>query len=238
MHRAVKRCAAVALMLSGPGFVLLGAGPGYAGDGSRAASTVWSTPHLKTHPDWPSVKLYSQNHRSAGFAVVSQQFKGAQDAYDSVAADSFVIPAPQMWTIKGVEVTGSYANGGGPASSETVTFYADAGGKPGKVLKVIEAHGLDNDGSFRIPGIRGLKLRSGQYWLSVQADMQSAVGEWGWMSRHGQKGDPAVWENPSDGFGTGCTEWQVIATCLGDSGQGPDLMFALRGTAIHEGLGQ
>ena len=54
------------------------------------------------------------------------------------------------------------------------------------------------------------------------------IGEWGWATRNTQVGTAAQWQNPGDGFGTGCTSWADEQDCLGDVG-GPDHMFTLRG---------
>ena len=84
-------------------------------------------------------------------------------------------------------------------------------------------------GSFRITLPKtGLKLAKGLYWVSVQANMDIGTnGQWGWATRSVQTNNPATWQNPGDGFGSGCTTWANMDTCLG--APGPDLMFQLKG---------
>ena len=55
-------------------------------------------------------------------------------------------------------------------------------------------------------------------------------GEWGWETRNIQSGKPSAWENPGDGFQTGCTTWNTTNSCIG-FGEGPDYLFALFGRA-------
>ena len=73
-------------------------------------------------------------------------------------------------------------------------------------------------------------FKPGTYWVSVQANMDFALGgEWGWETSTVTNGSPAAWQNPGDGFGTGCTSWGVEIVCVPVGG--PDKMFALKGKA-------
>jgi hypothetical protein len=36
-----------------------------------------------------------------------------------------------------------------------------------------------------------------------------------------------VWENPGDGWGTGCTTWTNMQSCWGSLNPGPDFEFVL-----------
>jgi hypothetical protein len=101
---------------------------------------------------------------------------------------------------------------------------------PGAVVKSVTLKGKDSSGKFTITGIKGVALAAGHYWVSVQANMSSSAGEWYWASRTKQSGSPAVWQNPGNGWGTGCTTWTPYETCTGASGR-PDWMFALGGTS-------
>src|SRR5258705_10843659 len=49
--------------------------------------------------------------------VTSQDFEASEDAFDSFAADDFVVPGGETWNITGVDVAGEYTPGGGPAAS-------------------------------------------------------------------------------------------------------------------------
>jgi len=176
--------------------------------------------------------LYSQNDNGAKVGVVSQNFEEANDAFDAAGADDVTVPAGVAWMVQSVTVSGSYFNGSGPAVSETVTFYADSAGKPGAVVKSLTATGTDSAGSFVIRMPEKVKLRPGTYWVSVVANMDfGAGGEWGWATRLVQNGGASQWQNPGDGFATGCTTWSDQATCTGGIA-GPDFMFALNGKTM------
>jgi hypothetical protein len=73
-----------------------------------------------------------------------------------------------------------------------------------------------------------VKLRAGTYWVSVQANLDFNVGgQWAWENEVNIVGGDAMWQNPGDGFGTGCTTWGPENTCT-PNGQG-DTIFALKG---------
>jgi len=178
--------------------------------------------------------LYSQNTNNGGVGLVSQMFGSSYPTYDSQGADDFVVPTGKKWDITEVDVTGVYFNGAGPATSENVYFYADSSGAPGTLVKsFLNVAGTDNGtGSFAITlPKKGMKLKkAGTYWVSVQANLAyKAGGEWGWEDNSVQTGSEAHWQNPGNGFATGCTSWTDIETCLG---YGPDLMFDLKGKTL------
>lgn len=52
-------------------------------------------------------------------------------------------------------------------------------------------------------------------------------GEWGRVTTSARSGAPAVYENPGDGFGTGCTTWATMQDCAAAFAPGSDLKFAL-----------
>jgi hypothetical protein len=178
-----------------------------------------------------SKTLYGQNSKDTGNHVNSQNFTGGTSTYTDAAADDFVVPRGQTWRITEVDVTGVYFNAYGPAASENVTFYRDKRGKPGDPVARGNFANLNGTGGpdfiLTLPG-KGLKLRAGKYWVSVVANLEfyEGGGEWGWEANSVQHGKLAMWENPFNGFGTGCTTWGPVESCL-DSG--PDLMFDLRG---------
>jgi hypothetical protein len=172
--------------------------------------------------------LYDQNENDAGYAVLSDDF-GSGD-YNSQAADDFAVPAGFTWIVTKIDVTGVYFNGYGPSDGQNVYFYKDRNGKPGKLIQEFDhLNGVDSAGSFAItlPG-KGIKLKTGKYWLSVQAGMNFATGgEWGWEVSIVQHNDEAMWQNPGGGFGT-CLTWAPIENCFG-ADYVHDLMFDLKG---------
>jgi len=186
-----------------------------------------------------SSPLYDQDNDDSGYSIDSNNFTGDFSQYNAAAADDFAVPAGHKWRIKEVDVTGVYFSGSGPATSENVLIYKNLRGLPGTlVAECSNIQGIDNKGSFaiKIPKsckmvLQGGRLAKGKtYWVSVVANIDFACcGAWAWETRTGQNGNPAAWENPNDGFGTGCTTWNALMSCFGDFGEGPDFMFALKG---------
>ena len=159
--------------------------------------------------------------------ITSQNFEPEFDAFDDVAADDLEVS--RRCRARALTVIGTYYSGSGAASSETVTFYRDKDGWPGRVLSSETVVGADSQGSFEIELDRAVRLRPGHtYWLSVQANQDfGCCGQWGWAWRTGVDGNLAVWKNPGDGFGSGCVDWARTGDCFGE-GFGDDLMFEVR----------
>jgi hypothetical protein len=205
------------------------------GVASAAKPVSVSLHHAKAHSlkgaDRSAGVLYDQSNNDSGIGIVSQNFESSFDIYDAAAADDFTVPKGSKWKVTEVDAFGVYFNGSGPARDENVTFYKDDHGAVGDEVKTFTAAGTDNFGSFAISlGKKGVKLKKGTYWVSVQANLDfSAGGEWGWENQTSSEGNPAQWENPGDGFGTGCTSWSAENVCIPD-GQG-DHMFTIRGTS-------
>jgi hypothetical protein len=174
--------------------------------------------------------LYDQNDNDSGSNVTSQNFESIYDAYDTQSADDFTVPAGVKWKLTEVDVTGAYSVAG-PVSSMHVTIYmASKKGQPKKVVADFpEVFGTDNGtGSFELPLPSKVTLKPGTYWVSVQANMDFDVGgQWFWQNRSVVSGMGALWQNPGDGFGTGCVSYADESACLG-TGVG-DKMFTLRG---------
>jgi hypothetical protein len=177
--------------------------------------------------------LYNQNS-NFGEGIVSQDFTGGSStSYSSAGADDFVIPAGRKWQITEVDATGLYFNGSGPAASEVITFYSDRKGYPGNVKGTFPLNCTDDRGVFtcKLPG-KGQILTGGSsgkaYWVSVVAncDFFSGCGEWGWVQNTKIRHFEGVWENPWNGYDTGCTTWGRNSACLGLPG---DYAFSLIG---------
>ena len=198
----------------------------------QAAGASTSTPRATstTRPNTATL-LYSQDNDASGYGLVSQNF-GKGNTEDAQSADDFTVPKGKTWAITEVKVDGFYSSGSGPAASENVFFYKTVVKNkhdiPGTLVKKVTLKGTGAKGAFVISGITGVSLATGHYWVSVQANMTS--GEWYWASRTKQGGSPAVWKNPGNGFGSGCTTWTPYQSCTGASGR-PDFMWALYGTS-------
>jgi hypothetical protein len=223
-----------AVLLTGAALFALSAAPAAA----QQPGVTNAGAHSKVHrlsqrgTDRSVQVLYDQSDNDSGFGIVSQNFTD-NPIYSAAAADDFVVPAGSKWTVTEIDVAGAYFDGtGGPADSENVIFWADKKGKVGKVVAEFDnVLGIDDKfGNFIIPlGPKGAKLKAGHYWVSVVANMAfDPNGEWAWENQTTTEGDAAVWENPQDGFGTGCTTWTVESQCAPTEG---DHVFVLKGKA-------
>jgi hypothetical protein len=75
-------------------------------------------------------------------------------------------------------------------------------------------------------------LPEGHYWVSVQARQDiTQAGFWLWHNRTIQSNAGAAWQNPGNGFGTGCVVWIRRVTCAVLQQTAPDQVFRLIGTA-------
>lgn len=172
--------------------------------------------------------LYDQTDLGDGNGITSQNFEATFDAYDNQAADDFVVPAGVKWTVTKVSVGGQYTTGG-PAPSVRVTFYKNKAGLPQNVVADFPAIvPTDSAGNFDITLPSKVALKPGKYWVSVQPNLDFLVGgQWFWNTRTVAANSGAVWQNPGDGFLTGCASWGPMATCLGQTS--PDMSFRLEG---------
>jgi len=173
--------------------------------------------------------IYGQRDNDNGVGIVSQNFEATFDAYDSQGADNFKIKNKGI--LKEVDVDGAYFNGPGPATSVHVTIYKNASGKPGAVVKDVPAATYTDStgtGTFKIK-VPKTVLKKGAYWVSVYVNMDFGTGgEWGWNTNNTVRGTAAKWQNPGNGFSTGCTTWTTLTTCIA-AGEGGDYSFALIG---------
>ena len=175
--------------------------------------------------------LYNQNSDTNFAYVNSQNYISGSAADDDQAADDFIVPSGSTWKVTEVDVTGCCS--GTATITENVYFYKDKNGAPGKLVRhgsFINLSGTGNP-SFAISLGKGVKLKAGHYWVSVVVNCDAADGcGWGWGERSAITNDPALWQNPGNGHGTGCTTWTILATCLGNAYAG-DFMFELQGTS-------
>jgi len=215
-----------------PLFLSLAMAAAIYGDASAAAPRPAHSGAIRLPPLHASglTTLYDQTGMDSGIGLVSQNFEDDFDIYDDVIADDFVVPDDKRWKLREIEITGTYFDGIGPAASLNIAIHRNRNSLPGRMVAAydgIETYG-DQQGTFSVRLPKGLTLKSGRYWISVQATMDFIEsGEWGWETASIATGIPAVFQNPGDGFATGCTSWAPVATCL-PYGEG-DMLFALRG---------
>lgn len=174
--------------------------------------------------------LYDQYDNIGTSSFPSQDFETALDNFDAQGADDFVVPAGETWSITEVDVYGDYSSGSNASESFHVFIYQNAAGLPGPAVYTAlnQTYTTGNNIDFVITLSTPAVLTEGAYWVSVQSRMDyNGNDQWFWKDRSVQSNNPAAWQNPGDGFGSGCTAWAVRTSCLGSAG--PDYVYRLIG---------
>ncbi len=172
-------------------------------------------------PARPAAVLYDQLS-TGDTGITSQAFEPAYAAYDSQAADDFVVPAGETWAVGEVYVRGGFYGGTGPVDSVNVFFYANqAGTDPLPGAPVFTQTGILADagsdpGDLLVPLNPPALLPAGTYWVSVQARLDLlTAGQWYWRDAAPQTGGRAAWRNPAGGWNR-CRAWAVRQMCDGN----------------------
>lgn len=163
--------------------------------------------------------------------ITSQQFDAANSQYTANAADDFKVPANKIWNITAVNANGTLPSSTYP-TSYNVTFYGNSGTNfPGTVIRTEVVTLAAGSANPSLPLATPLSLMEGTYWVSVQAILDLAGGQWFWSTYAdaGTLNQPYAWKNPGGGFGSSCTtNWNTGSICI--AGQLKDLQFSLDGT--------
>ncbi len=174
--------------------------------------------HVSQNLSKDYVALYEQ-FTTPGSGYASQDFETANDAYDCMLADDFVIPVSESWNIDSVVVVGSW-NGGIPLDLVHVFFMADNTGIPGDTLFEffnLACSSVDNGGAgptlITLPS--RVVLDEGTYWIAVQAKKDyGTFGQWYWTTNSPVVGTEGHFINPGGGFG-GANTWTSTSTYWG-----------------------
>ncbi len=206
---------------------LFSAGPSSAG---VYTSPLAHRPAVRLAPIPPVEKdvCYSNLVTMSQVGIVSQNFGPGVNGLDAQGADDFNLPT--RCRVSTIGIDGRVYNG--VADTFDVTFYKNKGGRPGRVVSATTSNtvgacpsGVACDTAITLP--RPVTLKKGVGWVSVQANLDLGSGEFVWVTGLTQNGQPAVWENPGDGWGRGCTTWNHLDACWGDQHPGRDFEFVL-----------
>ncbi|MET0232988.1 MAG: hypothetical protein ABW186_18810, partial [Rhodanobacteraceae bacterium] len=189
--------------------------------------------------------LYDQSGSGVNGAP-SQNFESSFDQYDAQAADDFVVTDAAGWTVSGFnfQITAT-----SDPSSATYDIFVlpDAGGLPGSTpaCSYPAAAGVLGGGnttlSVTLP--TPCVLSTGTYWIEMVVNLDfGAGGQVFWSDFGGGSGANAKWQNPGQGFGSGCATWSDMATCVSSSGSAVGggetaLLFQVLGTVGGGGGG-
>jgi len=126
-----------------------------------------------------------------------------------------------------------------PEATFNVTIYNQGQGKPGSTIlggpwtNVVPT--IDNLGTVTLDLSPAADITPGVVvWIAASANLDSDQGQWYWNDNSVRHGGSAQWRNPGGGFGTTCSDWGSIATCLGDPEAGPDLRYQIWGRPIGQ----
>lgn len=176
--------------------------------------------------------LYEQP-LTMGAQIVISQFDNVLGSL-AQAADDFIVPKGQIWTILQLIIPGIYLSIN-QASALNLYFYADNGsGLPGAILYSFTnlTTFMDMTGVFII-NLTGIDFPPGHYWISVQAVLSlsnpsNPTGNiWLWLTNPVLNNDGAVIE----GAITTCNTFGRIPICYNlQPITQPDLSFTIIGT--------
>ncbi len=179
--------------------------------------------------------LWDQAVRTGQIVVSSEKrLDPGASAFDTEAADDFIVPAGKVWMLDGVDVVGEYYGQGqlGPADSVNVQIFSERNAFPGTASCTYRGlhpvRGLA-DGSFEVNLPAPCRLAAGHYWVSVQAEIDfNTAHQWGWAERQPVRERASAWRNPGGGFATSCNDWGRRQVQCG-IGNNPDFAYRLRG---------
>ena len=170
------------------------------------------------NPTFHSAVLYDQTANPSGDGAPAQDFEASFDNFDSTAADDFVVTGTG-WTVDGIQFLGAIGDPVANGMGAVLAIHADSGGAIGAAV-CSPTVTLTGDGSvlnaeFDAP----CNLMPGTYWVLFHVIMDfGAGGQWFWTNTATITNSAAQWQNPGDGFGSGCTTFQPAGSVCGVGG--------------------
>ena len=190
-----------------------------------SGSTGVRSLRILPQPTLPSVVLYDQYDNDLNNGIVSAN-RTDNSSLSAEAADNFVVPGGQTWTITEVDIRSPV--GFPTPTSFAVNFYTDNGsGLPGTQVYTASGLAVTGNPDYVITLTTPAVLSSGTYWVSAVGTITGT--NWYWEGRSvTSNGFATAWRNPGGGYGLGCTDWARLQDCIGFSW--PDQMFRIVGT--------
>ena len=176
--------------------------------------------------------LYDQTNDPGGNGAPDQDFEAAFDQYDCEGADDFDVTWADGWNVQQVQTVGTYSTTG-PVATAKLVIYADAGGAIGAQSCAYSgiAPTSSTGGSLVVDLPTDCFVGPGMAWVAVQSQLDfGTAGQHFWSNRSTQSFTGAMWQNPGDGFASGCTSWNLMTVCGVGGGVNPDFLFQIWGT--------
>ncbi len=186
----------------------------------------------------PDALLFDQTGNPGSNGAPSQFFPDFSAAGE--AADDFVVPAGEVWTIDTVFIVGTFTTTGLYIDLD-VNFFADDGfGLPGALADSRLGLTAGTGPVFTVPLSPPVVLTEGTYWLNFMVNMDFTTnGQFFWSTSAAPVvGFEYAWRDSAGLFGTPCVgmAWNYGASVCGvGGGVDPDLQFALYGTSAPSG---
>lgn len=190
----------------------------------------------------PAPPLYTQTGTATVGALVNQTFESAETVYDSEAGDDFTVPAGESWLIRRVRIWGVSGAPIPAVTGLTVRIWSSTTGAPPlpdtMLCESTNPTFTESPLGFLTVDITGCPVGGGnRYWIttSVRQDFDTPFGGQFWWSAMTEASSTAVavWRNPADGFGTGCTNWATASSCGITQIGSENLRFELIGAGIE-----
>lgn len=208
----------------GLAFLLLAGSPAVAGTAPQALNDEGN-----------DEVLWDQTQSPSGSGASDQDFEPTFDSHDSEGADDLEVPQGEDWLVTAMTTIGTQSTGLNEValvpSSVSISFYPDDGGTPSATPICEHLDQTSFVGSTSITTTLDIpcNLPAGKYWVSHQVRQDLIpFGRHFWSGSSDQLLNGAVWRNPLDGLGTGCTDWQRLADC-GVAIGSADFLFQLVG---------
>ncbi|MBN8480159.1 MAG: hypothetical protein J0L88_01070 [Xanthomonadales bacterium] len=193
--------------------------------------------------------LYDQTSNNSGWGFWAQDQEPANAAFSSEIADDFIVPAGG-WRITSITTIANAYNATqklvvspGPMN---VRILGNTGGNLPDEANVacgpysalpINWNPTTEVATITLPA--ACELAPGHYWLALSNRLDygiEGVTYNPWL-RDGVTNQPAVWRQPGNGFGSGCTNWAPLQSCNGPwQPANPDLLFSLIGETMPVAL--
>ena len=186
-------------------------------------------------PSGVGVVLYDQFVNATTNAVFVDDSTSSSDSYDSEGADDFIVPAGG-WTVQQFNFQGFASNGAvvnAWSTTSNVFVYPDNAGTPATAPECTYNGVADTYNSTTTVISVNLPtpcvLAAGKHWVGLQAVANFTVDglSYFWAGSSPVANSGAVWRNPGNATGFGCTTFTAVGNC--SAGADPDFAFQVLG---------
>lgn len=185
-------------------------------------------------PSGEEVVLYEHIGEPSGTEIYVTNWGLAEGGkWNSRGAGYFQLERAAILTLLVANMDWTFAEDRGRAAEANIEILADDDGHPGSVIheyNLLPVESTDNPFVFRLPADGGL-LPPGGYWAAFEVLSDPGFDIYAYGSEAIPEHD-AHFENPGDGWHTGCTSWAPVGDCLPTN----DHSFGLRVEGVVESL--